>query len=143
MNPFQSLRDYEEFVYTLQSTYPAIQGSTLVVIRRGKRVAILQGELVFADGYRLAVKERMSLDTDTLHIESYGYELWHSTEKIAWYDSQPHPNDPTLADSPHHKHTPPDIKHHRTPVPEMSFTQPNLPALIREIEQFIRAAGDR
>lgn len=38
---------------------------------------------------------------------------------------------------PHHKHIPPDIKHHRIPAPEMSFTQPNLPVLIREIEESI------
>jgi len=35
---------------------------------------------------------------------------------------------------PHHKHLPPDIKRHRVPAPEMSYVQPNLPALIREIE---------
>ncbi|MEA3309783.1 MAG: hypothetical protein U9Q70_09775 [Chloroflexota bacterium] len=45
MNPFQSLRDYEEYVYTLQQHFPAIQRSTLVVVQRGKRVAVLQGEL--------------------------------------------------------------------------------------------------
>ena len=36
---------------------------------------------------------------------------------------------------PHHKHILPDIKHHRLPAPGISFTQPNLPHLIREIEQ--------
>jgi len=35
---------------------------------------------------------------------------------------------------PLHKHVPPDIKHHRIPAPEMSFTQPNLLVLVREIE---------
>jgi hypothetical protein len=38
---------------------------------------------------------------------------------------------------PHHKHIPPDIKHHRVPAPAMSFTQPNLPALTLEIEQLL------
>jgi hypothetical protein len=33
--------------------------------------------------------------------------------------------------------TAPNIKHHRIPAPEMSFTQPNLPTLILEIEAFI------
>ena len=37
----------------------------------------------------------------------------------------------------YHKHIPPNIKHHRIPAPEMSFTQPNLPTLILEIEAFI------
>lgn len=28
----------------------------------------------------------------------------------------------------------PNIKHHRVPAPSMSFTQPNLPAILEEIE---------
>lgn len=40
---------------------------------------------------------------------------------------------------PHHKHIPPDIKHNRArwapAAPSLSFTQPNLPFLIAEIEQ--------
>lgn len=32
---------------------------------------------------------------------------------------------------------PPDLKYNRIPAPEMSFTQPNLPALIQEIETLI------
>jgi len=39
---------------------------------------------------------------------------------------------------PHHKHVPPDIKHHRIPAPEMSFTHPNLPVLIREVEELLQ-----
>jgi hypothetical protein len=55
-----------------------------------------------------------------------------------WYDSQPHPSDPSLAATdPHHKHVPPDIKNHRLPAPELSFTRPNLPFLIQEIEQML------
>jgi hypothetical protein len=30
-----------------------------------------------------------------------------------------------------------DIKHNRMPAPEMSFTQPNLPALIQEINSLL------
>ena len=70
MNPFQSLREYEQFVYTLHS--------------------------------------------------------------------QPHPDDPTLANThPHHKHIPPDIKHHRVPAPGLTFAAPNLPLLILEIESLL------
>ena len=56
-------------------------------------------------------------------------------EKLFWYDCQPHPAEPALqATHPHHKHIPPDIKHHRIPAPGLSFTQPNLPFIIAEIE---------
>ncbi len=33
-----------------------------------------------------------------------------------------------------HKHIHPDIKHHRIPAPGLSFIEPTLPFLIREIE---------
>jgi len=39
---------------------------------------------------------------------------------------------------PHHKHVPPDIKHRRIPAPELSFTRPNLPVLIEEVEQLLK-----
>ncbi len=135
MNPFSSLREYERFVYTLQQQFPSITRSTLVVIQRGRQYAELSGELIFTEEYRLLIYERLTWDDGPLTIEGYSYEAWHGSEKLHWYDSQPHPGDPTLASSdPHHKHIPPDIKHHRIPAPEMSFTQPNLPFLIHEIE---------
>lgn len=138
MNTFQSLRNYEEFVYTLQHVYPAIQRSTLVVFRLGPRSAYLEGELNFVYGYRIKIFEQLSFEANTVIIDFYGYELWQNSNKFAWYDPQPHPDNPALASThPHHKHVPPDIKHNRIPAPEMSFTQPNLPALIREIESLI------
>ena len=135
MNPFQSLRDYETFVYTLQQSFPQIIRSTLVVARRGRLFAELTGEITLLSGHRLVVYERLTWDTGSLIIEGYSYEVWYGSEKLYWYDSQPHPDDPTLASTnPHHKHAPPDIKHHRIPAPDLSFTPPNLTFLIREIE---------
>ncbi len=143
MNPFQSIHDYEEYVYTLKQRFLAIQRSTLVIVRRGKRVAILQGELSFANGYRITIQERLSFDRGQVEIEFYGYELWRDSEKIAWYDAQPHPNEETLASThPHHKHVPPDIKHNRIPAPNMSFAQPNIPALVTEIEEMAARQKD-
>jgi hypothetical protein len=74
-------------------------------------------------------------------ILDYGYEVWRSGEKLYWYDPQPHPGDPTLASTdPHHKHIPPDIKHHRIPAPGLSFDRPNLPLLIEEIAASLLAS---
>jgi predicted amidophosphoribosyltransferase len=42
--------------------------------------------------------------------------------------------DGLAATFPHHKHVSPDIKHHRIPAPDISFTRPNLPVLLQEIE---------
>ena len=44
--------------------------------------------------------------------------------------------DPSLASTfPHHKHLPPDIRHHRVPAPELSFFTPNLPFLLRTLAE--------
>jgi hypothetical protein len=61
VNPFQPLRDYEEFIYTLPQQFPSISYSTLVVVHRGARMAIVSGEIAFPDEHRLVVKERLTL----------------------------------------------------------------------------------
>ncbi len=135
MNPFQSLPEYEYFIYTLPQQYPSIQRSTLTVIRRGAAVAVVTGEVEIGD-YRLVVREKLSFAQMPGVIKGYGYEVWQGTEKLYWYDSQPHPQEPSLVGTdPHHKHLPPDIKHHRLPAPGLSFTHPNLPFLIEEVER--------
>jgi hypothetical protein len=107
MSLFQSLREYEQFIYTLPQRFPSIQQSTLLLIQRGRRYAELTGEVLFSNQRRLTVYERISWRTGSLAIEGYSYEAWLSNEKLFWYDSQPHPNDPTLASTdPHHKHIP-------------------------------------
>jgi hypothetical protein len=139
MNPFQSLHNYEEFIYTLKQKFPSVQVSNVVLVRRGKRMATLQGEILFAEGYRINLRERLTFDEELVVLEDYSYELWCKGEKIAWYDAQPHPNDQSLASThPHHKNVPPDIKHNRIPAPQMSFNQPNVTNLIGEIEGLIQ-----
>lgn len=135
MNPLQSLREYERYIYSLQSHHPSIRRSTLVVIRRGRSAARVTGELEIGE-YRIVIREKLLFLTRPGRITGYGYEIWRGDGKLAWYDSQPHPDDLGLADTdPHHKHIPPDIKQHRVPAPGMSFTEPNLSFLIQEIEQ--------
>jgi hypothetical protein len=133
-----TLLDYELFIYALQDDYHSIQRSTLVVIRQASDVATVEGDLFFSGDLRLHVLEVVRFDQLPPRISRYGYEVWRGNEKLYWYDPQPHPTDPTLAVThPHHKHIPPDIKHHRIPAPELSFTEPNLPFLIREIENLM------
>lgn len=72
-------------------------------------------------------------------LSSYAYEIYKGDERLYWYDPQPHPNDPILAIShPHHKHVPPNIKHNRIPALDLSFTEPKLPFLIKEIEEMLK-----
>lgn len=139
-NPLRTPQDYELFLYTLSDRYAFIRRSTLTFSRRGHSLARVAGEVFFDHGIRLAVRERLVFDRLPMLIEGYGYEVWREQEKLYWYDPQPHPNEPSLQSThPHHKHVPPDIKHHRIPAPEMSFTQPNLPALLKEIERMLQA----
>jgi len=65
MNLFQSLAEYERFVYTLQQRYPSIRCSTLIVIRRGRAVARLTGELEIGN-YRIIVREKLSFTRPNL-----------------------------------------------------------------------------
>ncbi len=137
-NPLRTLEDYELFLYTLTEQFPAVRRSTVTVVRRGASLARVAGELYFDQEIRLVVRERILYHRLPATIDWYGYEVWRGEEKLYWYDSQPHPDDPALQSTyPHHKHIPPDIKHNRIPAPEMSFTQPNLPVLIRELETLI------
>lgn len=134
MSPFQSLHDYEEFVYGLGQRHPQILSSTLILARRGPGLAILTGDVHMHSGYRLAVYEILTWDAGPVWIQSYSYEVWKGSEKIFWYDPQPHPNDPSLsATHPHHKHVLPNLKQHRIPAPGIGFNAPNLPFLIQEI----------
>jgi hypothetical protein len=133
MNPFQSLNEYERFIYTLSSQYTAVRRSTLTLIRRGKGTAIVRGDIEI-NSYRLVIREVLSFALESGRLLDYGYEVWQGNEKLYWYDPQPHPHIPELAlNHPHHKHIPPDIKHHRIPAPQLTFNQPNLPFLIAEI----------
>jgi Family of unknown function (DUF6516) len=134
---FRTPEDYELFVYTLTQQYPAIQRSTLVFARRGATLARVSGAISLANGLHLEVLERLVFERLPLRIDGYGYEAWRGEEKLYWYDSQPHPNEPLLQRThPHHKHTPPDIKHNRIPAPQLSFDAPNLPFLIEELLAF-------
>jgi hypothetical protein len=139
VNPFQSLRNYEAFIYSLPQEFPSIQRSTLTIIRKGRSFAELVGEIHLTGSFRLMVYELLHWREDALSIKSYSYEVWQDNEKLYWYDSQPHPHEPSLASShPHHKHVPPDIKHNRIPAPNLTFTAPNLPFLIEELEEVLQ-----
>jgi hypothetical protein len=132
-NPLKSLNDYSAFVAEL-FTQPNVASSTVSVWSDSPYTGIAEGEVLFVNGLRLRMREEVDFDAGL--IISYGYEVYRGEERLYWYDDFPHPNDPTLASTmPHHKHIPPDIKHHRVPAPNMSFIQPNLPALVEEIEE--------
>lgn len=100
----------------------------------GSSVGEREGILEFEGDISLRVYEVINFDAAS--IAYYSYTVYRGDERLYWYDPQPHPDDATLASThPHHKHVPPDIKHNRLPAPGLRFDQPNLPLLIREIEE--------
>lgn len=160
-NPLRTCETYERFLYTLTAQHPSIKRSTLAYIPSGAYFGRAEGFLLFDADLVLCVLEHLTFIGHG-EIEHYGYEVscsgltleqlielsaaeycvpaYPHKKKLYWYDSFSHPHDPTLAiTDPHHKHIPPDIKHHRVPAPGFSFTKPNLPFLIREVEQLILA----
>lgn len=131
-NPLSSLTDYSRFLVELLHR-PTVLQSTVAVWSDSPFTGIAEGEVSFSNGARLRMREE--LDFDAALIASYGYEVYRGPDRLFWYDDFPHPEDAALASSfPHHKHVPPDIRHHRVPAPSMSYNRPNLPALLAEIE---------
>jgi hypothetical protein len=109
--PLRSLVTYSRFVAEVLY-HPTVERSTVVVWSTSPYTAMTEGEVFFAQGLRLRLREE--LDFDAGLITSYGYEVYRGEERLYWYDDFSHPQDPSLAATfPHHKHVPPDVKHHR------------------------------
>lgn len=126
--------EYQRFVYSIQYIHPSIRQSTLTLVLHGAAFAELSGTLLFDKDIRLEVWE--DIDFADSVILGYSYSISRGAERLYWYDPQPHPHIPELAAThPHHKHIPPNIKRNRVIAPGISFTSPNLPFLILEIER--------
>lgn len=122
---------YEWQIYSLSTTYPEIQSSTLRIYTNSATTCLIRGSIRFRSGLELRVVEY--LDFRDGEFLDYYYAIFQGQERIRWYDPQPHPENPDLAATfPHHRHDPPDIKHNRRPVPGISFHSPNLPTLIAD-----------
>lgn len=123
---------YESFLYSIVDVFPDIEKSTLHFFTTSATSGSLKGTLWFRNGFELKVVE--VIDFASKEILDYSYTVYKGNEKIRWYDPQPHPNDPDLANTfPHHVHIPPDIKSNRQPALNFSFDKPNLPTLIEQI----------
>jgi hypothetical protein len=128
---FPSRAEYEALVYSLPDTYPEVGASTLRLYGTSSLTAILEGEVHLRNGLELRIVE--ALDFKAGRIRRYSYTVLRGGEKIRWYDPQPHPDDPALAETfPHHRHDHPNIQHNRSPAPGINFTAPNFPTLIAD-----------
>ncbi len=131
-----SLAAYSQAIYALLDNPMLVRKHTIRIYPRGARIGMLEGTIEFDHEIVLRVFER--LDFARQRILVYSYEIWQGQQQLTWYDPQEHPDDASLASSfPHHKHVPPDIKHHRVPAPEISFAHPNLPALLEQVQHLM------
>jgi len=126
-------KTYATFVCTLEARFPSIEKTQVNCFTTKYNTGMVKGVIYFPRNIRLGFIEHLNFSLGK--ITSYSYEVWQDDQKLYYYDSQEHPDDPTLASThPHHKHIPPDIKHHRIPAPGLSFDKPNMEFLIHEIE---------
>lgn len=129
----KSYARYVQLVYSLLADRPSVASHTLAVYTVSQAVGMTRGHVQFHSGHVLHVFEQ--LDFVSQRILKYFYELTFEGESLWWYDPMPHPDVPDLQSThPHHKHTPPDVKHHRIPASRLSFAEPNLPHLLEEAE---------
>lgn len=125
--------DYEELIYGIADLSSVISHSELVLQHRGRNASWLLGNVYFSNNIRLHVTEVLDFRLDEFILD-YAYVIFQKSEKLYYYDSQPHPHIPSLQPThPHHKHIPPGIKHNRIPAPQLLFNRPNLPFLVQEI----------
>lgn len=136
---FPSFQKYEWLIYTLQQRYPEIRASSIHIYTTSQGTALVKGSIHFQNGLELHMFE--VIDFIAGRISDYSYDVFRSEECIRWYDPQPHPENPDLAETfPHHLHDPPDpstgsgqsIKHNRKPAFGITFDTPNLPTLIAD-----------
>lgn len=133
-----SRAEYETLIYSLVERYTEVASSTLRLYPNSPTTAFVRGSVYFHSRLELRVFEYLDLSDGELL--RYSYTVLRGEERVRWYDPQPHPDNPELASTfPHHRHEPPDIKQHRVPAPEISFTAPYLPTLIADCVELGRA----
>ncbi len=126
--------EYSRLIFHLLADRATVESHTIAVYTVSRTLGITRGKVVFRSGHELSVFEQ--IDFIAHRIVRYFYQLTYEGEPLWWYDPMPHPHISELQSThPHHKHIPPDIKRHRVPAPELSFTEPNLLCLIEQVEQ--------
>lgn len=129
--PFPSQSEYERLIYGVVDDYPQVIRSTLHLYSSSALTAVVEGSIFLQSGLELRILE--VLDFKIGRIRQYSYTVFRGGERVWWYDSQPHPENPDLFETfPHHRHEPPDIKHNRRPAPGISFSSSNVPVLLAD-----------
>jgi hypothetical protein len=130
---FPTRAEYEKLVFSLAEDSNVVR-STLRMFSTSALAAIVQGSLHLANGLELRITE--ALDFKNGRIQRYSYTVLDGDTRVRWYDPQPHPDVPELADTlPHHLHEEPESKHNRRPAASISYIAPNLAHLVEQCLQ--------
>lgn len=133
-SPLDDIAGYSRFVYELAARHPFVTHSTLMLAPIGATLAKLEGHIECEGGLRVEVWELV--DFAAHRIRTYSYEIYSSGEKVCWYDSWEHPENPSLAATfPHHRHVLPDLRNNRMPAPGISFESPNLDVVLGDLRR--------
>lgn len=134
--PLASYAEYVQLICSLLTDRDSVARHSLAVYMVSQTIGLTRGQIIFRSGHVLHVFEQV--DFAAQRILKYFYELTYQGETLWWYDPMPHPGVESLQSThPHHRHVPPDVKHHRVPAPKLSFSEPNLPHLVEEVESLI------
>ena len=134
--PLASYAEYVQLIYSLLTDRDSVARHSLAVYMVSQTIGLTRGQIIFRSGHVLHVFEQV--DFAAQRILKYFYELTYQGETLWWYDPMPHPGVESLQSThPHHRHVPPDVKDRRVPAPKLSFSEPNLPHLVEEVESLI------
>lgn len=134
--PLDDIASYSAWVYSLAERHSCVTASTLALAPIGATLAKLEGRVECHGRFAIDVWELV--DFTAHRIRTCSYEVHRHDEKIGWHDPWPHPEIEALAANfPHHKHVPPDLRHHRVPAPGISFEAPNLDVVLADISRLI------
>lgn len=123
------IEDYFQSILALVAQMAVAQSSDLQLERRSLTIGFIRGEIYFADGTFLHVRELVDLERNPPLIK-YVYHYQHSNGELVFrYDNAPHfPNLPTF---PHHKH----LESETNVIPADA---PNLVSVLNEIEGLVQ-----
>ena len=134
--PLDDIARYSAYVYSLTERHLHVTDSTLTLAPLGATLARLEGRIDCQNHIHVEVWEL--IDFAARRIRTYSYEVYRDGQKICWYDSWEHPENPTLSSTfPNHKHVLPNLRDNRVTAPGVSFESPNLDVILNDVRQHL------
>ncbi|MFQ5873486.1 MAG: DUF6516 family protein [Dehalococcoidia bacterium] len=121
---FQQVRD------TIDA-WPVVQSSNIAYDKRSTHEGFIRGEVYFADGSVLHLREFVDVET-TLDRLTYVYQYMGSTQQLIFrYDNTGHRRKLHLPTYPHHKHAGSEENVIASSAPELAPVLTEIAALVQ------------